>query len=145
MQSCQSPSAAVAECKELLLENRGASWGSSGLEVGSGVSSRPQGSERGSFLVSPACGVASRPQLSSACRHIPPAPTSVAAQSSSPCVLLFLCPNPRQGTTPPLTECPPGLGSVKNVFISACYPWPFCKGRCHLEPGRLVNNQRLSA
>lgn len=25
-------------------------------------------------------------------------------------------PNPRQGTTPPLTECPPGLGSVQKDF-----------------------------
>ena len=24
------------------------------------------------------------------------------------------------------------------VFISVCDPWPFCKGRCHLEPGSLV-------
>lgn len=75
---CQSPNAAVTEREELLIENTGdASCRSSGRKVRSRVSSHPQGSETGSFLVSPACGLAARPQLSLACRHIPPAPTGL--------------------------------------------------------------------
>lgn len=51
-------------------------------------------------------------------------------------------PNPRQGTTPPLTECPPGLGSVKKD-LGGRLSTPHLAGSGHRTAGSLANGPTL--
>lgn len=52
-------------------------------------------------------------------------------------------PNPRQGTTPPLTECPPGLGSVQKDFRRTPLHPPYLTGSGHRTAGSLANGPIL--